>query len=400
MKIAIYHNLPSGGAKRAVYEIVKRLAVRHQVDIYTTSTADHDFCDLRPYAEAHHIYPFEPLSLFESPLGRLNQWQRTRDLNRLDRLAWRIAADIDHAGYDIVFAHPCRFTQAPLILSYLETPSIYFCQEPVRILADPPLPRPYANGKGWRGRLDQFDPLIHMFHSRLYTADRKAIQSSKMVLVNSRYSQFTIEQYYGLPSQIAYLGVDTAMFSPAAFSTRDNYVLSVGALVPHKGFDFLIEALARIPPTDRPILHLIANAESPDERLFLESLAKDRGVRLIIEVSVPFEYLVDRYRRAQMVIYAPIGEPFGFVPLEAMACATAVVGVAEGGVVETVRDGETGILTPRDPAPFAGAICDLLASPRTAAEYGQAGRAVVERDWTWASSVAGIENFLTATLRT
>ena len=58
MRIAIFHNLTSGGAKRALYEEVKRLATRHIVEIYTLSCANHDFADVRPFVNAHRIYQF------------------------------------------------------------------------------------------------------------------------------------------------------------------------------------------------------------------------------------------------------------------------------------------------------------------------------------------------------
>ncbi len=55
MKLAIYHNLPSGGGKRALYEMTKRLAVRHTVDVYAPSTAEHSFCDVRPLVRKHNV---------------------------------------------------------------------------------------------------------------------------------------------------------------------------------------------------------------------------------------------------------------------------------------------------------------------------------------------------------
>ena len=85
MNIAVYHNLPSGGGKRALYEQVRRIAALHTVDVYTLSCAEHAFCDLRPYVREHHIEPFEPGHLFEHPIGRLNQGVRALDLRRLDR---------------------------------------------------------------------------------------------------------------------------------------------------------------------------------------------------------------------------------------------------------------------------------------------------------------------------
>ena len=110
MRIALFHNLPSGGAKRAVYEWTRRLAASHEVDVYTLSGADHAFCDIRPLVQEHHVLDFTPHRLFESPWGRLNQLQRWRDLGKLTRLGRCIAREIDAGDYDVVFAHPCHYT--------------------------------------------------------------------------------------------------------------------------------------------------------------------------------------------------------------------------------------------------------------------------------------------------
>jgi glycosyltransferase involved in cell wall biosynthesis len=89
-------------------------------------------------------------------------------------------------------------------------------------------------------------------------------------------------------------------------------------------------------------------------------------------------------------------EPFGLVPLEAMACGTPVVGVQEGGVQESILHKHTGLLVDRDPVQFAAAVQNLLSNPALASEYGRNGREHVLRHWTWDQSVAALEDFLLA----
>ena len=67
MRLCIYHNLRSGGAKRAVFETVRRLLERNVVDVYTLRSADHDFCDLRPLVHHHRVFEFQPARLFANP---------------------------------------------------------------------------------------------------------------------------------------------------------------------------------------------------------------------------------------------------------------------------------------------------------------------------------------------
>ena len=106
----------------------------------------------------------------------------------------------------------------------------------------------------------------------------------------------------------------------------------------------------------------------------------------------------DTYRRAGVVAFAPHLEPFGLVALEAAACATPVVGVREGGVRETVVDGETGYLTDRDPVAFAAALARVLDNPDRARCLGEKARARVLADWTWDRSADALEAHLVDTI--
>jgi hypothetical protein len=130
MHIALFHNLRSGGAKRAIFEWARHLADNHIIDVYTLSDADHAFCDIRPYAHQHHLFNYAPRKLFSSPWGRLNQFQRWRDLSRLTTIGKQIAQEIDKAEYDVVFAHTCWYTHAPAFLQFVQTPVVYYLHEP------------------------------------------------------------------------------------------------------------------------------------------------------------------------------------------------------------------------------------------------------------------------------
>lgn len=141
MKIAIYHNLSSGGAKRSLYETVKRLSNRHEISVFSLSSADHDFCDIRAFVKSHHIYPFQAAKLFDSPFGRINSIIRAMDLQRLRGINETIANDIKNEKPDLIFVEPCRFENTPSILRYIsEFPSIFYCHEPYRVLYES-LPR-------------------------------------------------------------------------------------------------------------------------------------------------------------------------------------------------------------------------------------------------------------------
>jgi glycosyltransferase involved in cell wall biosynthesis len=397
MRLAVYHCLPSGGAKRALFESVRRLSQNNDIDVFTYSTAEHTYADLRPYTVRHIVTEFQPLPLFGSPLGRLNQWQRWRDLHRLRRLEHQIAQAINQGGYDLAWVHPNQWTQAPLVLNDLQTPSVYYVQEPLRSQYEAAIARPYLNRRR-RSRLDRIDPLIPLYRQTLARWDRVATRRATLRLTNSRFTAEQIRRIYQCDAQVSTLGVDTEVFQPPTGGAARGGVLSVGALRPNKGFDFIIRSLGRLPAPVRPAFTLIANADDIAERAYLEQLANERSVALKIEVAVSDARLVHAYSTAALFAYAPVREPLGLAALEAMACGTPVVGVAEGGVAETVVHQCTGLLCRRDLDDFGAALQVLLADPARSTRYGRQARRHVEEHFSWARAVKQLQGQLESVL--
>jgi glycosyltransferase involved in cell wall biosynthesis len=394
MRIALYHDLPSGGAKRTLMESARQLAARHQIDVFTLSCAEHDFGDIRPWVHRHHVLPFEPSRLFASPFGRLNQLLRLADLNRLRKLARAIGEQIDRGGYDVALVHPCRFEQSPSVLRYLtRTPSVYYCHETRRLSYEAMPKRPYGEEATWTRRmLNHLDPLPAIYANAVRRNDRNNVQSADRVLVNSAFTARTVKVAYEISADVSYHGVDVVLFRPLGLPKR-HVVLSVGSLTILKGFDLLVRAMAEF-SDDRPELVIVSNFENADERVYIEQLARHCGVRLTLLGGVNDDELVRLYNQAQLVAYSPIREPFGLVPLEAMACGTPVVGVNEGGVGESVVDGVTGLLVTRNHRDFATAIGRLIADSTLSQQLGSNGRAHVLQNWTWERATATLERTL------
>jgi glycosyltransferase involved in cell wall biosynthesis len=395
MRIAVYHNLPSGGGKRTLHEMVRRLADRHTIDAYSLASADHDFCDIRPYCRSHTVFAYEALPLARSPLGRINQAIRCADLLRRRALERRVAAAMDQAGYDAAFVHNCQFGQSPNVLSFLRGPSAYFCAEPPRPLYEPEPNRPYNRSTGVRPWLDRIDPLIRVYRATLRRIDRTNTQAATLVLTNSAYSQEILYRVYGISARVCPLGVDTERFRPIA-QPRRNFVMSAGALQPNKGFDFLMQSLALIDAGRRPPLVIVSNAAVPGEREYLQQLADGLGVQVDFRTLVSDDELVCLYNQALLTLYAPVMEPFGLVPLESMACGTAVIGVREAGVRESILDEQTGLLTERDPEQFKEATVRLLDDAAARRRFGQQGRLQVEQLWQWDGCARTVERYLVA----
>lgn len=395
MRLAVYHNLPSGGAKRTLYEAVRRLVKRHEVDVYTLTTADHEFADLRPHVANHHVYDFRPFRMYGSPWGRLNQISRFLTLQRIKALMSEVAVDVNEGSYDAVLVEPCQFEIASSLLSTLShDDSVYFCQEPLRRLYEPMPSRPYDTGRSnLRSIVDRLDPLPAVYLSTLKRRDLENTRQANRVLVNSRFVRASVSRIYDLDATVCYHGVDVEQFAPDG-TCSEHFVLSVGSLTPLKGMDFLVRALAHIPEDHRPALVVASNFQNPPEKQYVAELAGSLGVRIRLICDVSDAQLVELYNRAAMTVYAPIREPFGLVPLESMSCGTPVVGVREGGIPETVVDGQTGLLVERDEQAFADAVQRLLADKALRREYGRNGRSHVVENWTWDRSVAQLERIL------
>jgi glycosyltransferase involved in cell wall biosynthesis len=393
MKIAIYHDLPSGGAKRTLYELCKRLAPRHEIWVYSLSTANQEFGDLRPLVVQNRVYEFQPSRMYKSPFGRLNQLQRLKDLHRLEVLNQVVAADMLKENFDLYFIHPCQFENSPSVLHYLEgLPTVYFCQEPIRVLYEEMPPRPYDKPESrLRTTVNKIDPLPGMFRSTLKKNDQRNLRAARMVLVNSQHILKQVKEIYGVDAIVNYLGVDADFFHPLNME-KQGAVVSVGSLTPLKGYDFLIRSLAHIPANERPPLWIASNFTNPPEYEYLTGLAGDLGVTLQLHGGISDTQLVELYNQASLTVYAPVREPFGLVAIESMACGTAVIGVREGGLQETIQDGVSGRLVERDEISFANAIQNLICEPQLTAEYGNSGRRQVMQKWTWNAATDRLEN--------
>jgi glycosyltransferase involved in cell wall biosynthesis len=237
------------------------------------------------------------------------------------------------------------------------------------------------------------DPFPSLYRTVLARLDRKNARAATCVLTNSAYSRESLYRIYGIFAHVGYLGVDTALFRPLSLP-KENFIVSVGMINPQKGFDFLIRGLALLEKDRRPTLVIICNNADERERAYLAALAQQLQVAVEIRALIPDEELVRLYNQARLTVYAPVMEPFGFVPLESMACQTPVVGVREGGVRESVTDGVTGLLVEREPEALAATLGTLLDRADEIDRLGKNGRACVETQWTWDKSVENIEHYL------
>jgi len=204
-------------------------------------------------------------------------------------------------------------------------------------------------------------------------------------------------------------GIDTVQYRPdpatdvlAAYGVDPDRpsVIFVGRITRQKGVPHLLDAALAIDPAAQ----LVLCAGAPDTPELgrevagkVERIRQERGGIVWIEKMLERREVIQLLTHATVFVCPSVYEPLGIVNLEAMACETAVVATATGGIPEVVADGETGLLVPfesngadgpRDPDRFAADIAErvnrLLADPELAERMGRAGRrrAVAEFSWS------------------
>ncbi len=186
-------------------------------------------------------------------------------------------------------------------------------------------------------------------------------------------------------------GVDVDLFTPDGPRSRrhaPHRVVSVGRFVPRKGFDLAIRALTTVPDTELVIVGgppraaLARDAEACRLKLLAEELGVADRVRL--HGSVDRTEMPAILRSADVVACTPWYEPFGIVPLEAMACGIPVVASAVGGMLDTVVDDITGrLVPPKRPDLLADALNGLLRDDFHRQSLGAAGRDRARSRYSW-----------------
>lgn len=379
MKIAVFHNLPSGGAKRALYGYVDYLDKEgHEVDVFVPATANEQFLPLKNVSRNLEVFPVKKTGTgyLYSSLKYVPPIIKSISLWDLEKTHKQIAERINSADYDLVFSEQDQFTMTPFFLKYIKKPTVYYCPQP---------PRNEAILEAISHRKRQINLLKRLVFdyadNKDLKLDKNNISHAKYILTNSYFTRESILRVYGVNSFVSYLGIDTDLFQPQKV-TEENLVLSVGSCRPSKGYDFLIRSLALIDPEVRPRLVIVSNFSEPGWEEYLQNLASSLNVCMDILNLIDDIKLVSLYNRAKLVLYAPYLEPFGLVPLEAMSCGTPVVAVKEGGVRETVIHGKTGLHTERDESLFAKATLELLSNDEKRYEMSKNGMKYVKEYWT------------------
>jgi glycosyltransferase involved in cell wall biosynthesis len=260
-----------------------------------------------------------------------------RGFRRLLPLFPHAARRLDLSEYDLVissssaFAHSVRVGEATTHLCYCHSPFRYAWFETERALGEVPV---------------VLRPALRRTLAAIREKDRAAAGSVTRYIANSAITQDRIQRYWGRSAQVIHPPVEVKRFHTGA---PESWFLVVTELVRHKRVELALEAAERAGVEIRVV------GEGPDRARLEERFGGAAGpARFLGRVSD--RDLTDLYSRARALVL-PNVEEFGIAAVEAQAAGRPVVAVAAGGALETVIDGETGVLvSPDDPGALARGI--------------------------------------------
>jgi glycosyltransferase involved in cell wall biosynthesis len=219
---------------------------------------------------------------------------------------------------------------------------IYYCNTP---------PRHFTDQRDWY--LNRYPRLFRGFVSEWLKRElaryKKDLQQMDVIITNSQNIRRRLKQYTGLDSVVAFPGIQISQYS---FLGQDDYFLSYARLDEWKRIGFIVEAFKRIPEkkliiaSTGPLRAWLVKEIQGYANMSYLGLIEDKKLNVLIG-------------RCIAGIYIPIDEDAGMTPCELMAAGKPVIGVREGGLLETIVDKETGILMRSPPI-----VEDLVAAIR------------------------------------
>jgi len=233
----------------------------------------------------------------------------------------------------------------PLAIKHSRGYNMFYCHTPPRFI--------YDQRDFYLKRLSPFlRPLLKSFIDYLQPRYESAIDSMDKIVTNSNNVQQRIKYYLNKESLIIHPPCETRRFR---WKGQQDYYLSTARLDPLKRVDKIISAFLKMPNKQ-----LVITSEG-SELSYLKKLAHG-ATNIRFTGAVSDEKLAELIAYATAIIYIAKEEDFGMSPLEAMAAGKAVIGVAEGGLLETIIPNETGLLikSSENDIEFIDKICEAV----------------------------------------
>lgn len=214
--------------------------------------------------------------------------------------------------------------------------------------------------------------------------DKKVVDKLEMVVANSNNTKSRIVKYFGRKDVKVLNGaIDYKNYRNIDYQ---KYFFYPSRISPNKRQRFVIDAFRKFKKNIKGYKLIIAGQVSKDPFYHdyyekIVSLAKTVGDVKII-TSLDNKKLIDMYANCTCVLYSPMNEDYGLVPLEAMASYKPVIAVNEGGPKDTIIDGKTGYLI-HDEKEMAKKMEKLVIHPSILEKMGRSGRNRVIKKYSW-----------------
>lgn len=304
--IAIANLSSKGGAQRVVLELAKYFSKENDIKILTAN-----------YEQEKTYFEFKNFKVTDFRI-RINNFV-LRQILMLIKFSFMKLED-----FDVIIVHDFPTTA----LALRNRNVVWYCHTPFRFFYDL---------KGYY--LRKFNPLIRFlmrfYISFMVSLDKKIVKKIPVIIANSKNVQNRIKRFYKRDAKVIHPGVSITQLEPHF----EKKLLTVSRLYPEKRIMPIVKSMKELPN-----YKLYVVGEGPQREKIEGYIKKENLTNVKLVGNISNKELDRLYQKCFAVIYIPKNEDFGLIPLEANSFGKMVIGANEGGLKETIIDGETGIL--------------------------------------------------------
>jgi len=352
MRVAVFHELPLGGAHDATNKFSYELS-KHSIDVdlyYVSEEKDNSDLSFYKYIYFYKITP----KIWTGKNWKNRFYNDTIFLYQLIRLHKKIATKINSKKYDLVLIHGSKYIESPFILQYINSIKVFYCHDPnYRIAYEKTLKINHRKVNSIKYMYEIINRKIRKY------LDKNNFNKINYVIANSNYAKKIIFKTYKKKSVVIYPGVNVSFFTPLISKRKDIDVFYIGSKAKIDGYELLKKASK-----------ILSNKLTIYTKMYEDGWISADKIR-------------DLYRRSKIVVCLAHNEPFGSVPIEAFSAGVPVIAVNEGGHMETVKNGKNGILIPRNYKNLAQKINYLLKNDKIRVNMGKQARKIAINSWSW-----------------
>ncbi|MCZ7403135.1 MAG: glycosyltransferase [Candidatus Methanoperedens sp.] len=211
-------------------------------------------------------------------------------------------------------------------------PNLYYCHTPVRAFYD--LYDAFLRRQSFITK-----PLFMIWVALHRPVSEYYMKHVESIVANSKNTQSRVKKYLHRDAEVIYPPINTSKYN---FKEAEDFWLSVNRLYPEKRVELQIEAFRLLP--EKKLIIVGGFAEGDHASKYAEKIKRDLPENVELRSPIPEKELIDLYASCSGLITTAMDEDFGMTPVEAMAAGKPVVAVREGGYLESLIPGITGLL--------------------------------------------------------